>query len=268
MGKVHRTFSKRGVLVTVGGALALAAVIFIASSLGTPAKKSSGPSAAVTPAVEAQLLAGKAQTALANGQTDSAVDLANQALALDKSNQAAAQVIEDATPVTDEDVSQQPQEPDGSAADAAPEPRDDAAYRQAVEQLPSLLPASIDGWIAGQLLEQGDTAIVTFEPKPGTDAYRQVVRATVTVHDMRTTSEASAFVSRVDARLYSHDKTTVKVGVIPDAYFGTDGSAIATVAFARGRYSFEISVSTPSNVDPKDVRALLANVATALPAAK
>ena len=53
------------------------------------------------------------------------------------------------------------------------------------------------------------------------------------------------------------------VGGVP-AYFGTDGTQLASIAFTRGRYAFEV-VLTADGASPKTLKALAIKAAEAFP---
>jgi hypothetical protein len=50
------------------------------------------------------------------------------------------------------------------------------------------------------------------------------------------------------------------------ARFGTDGAHLAAVSFVRGRFGFEV-VATAVSGDPKQLKTLVIQAASALPAA-
>jgi hypothetical protein len=86
----------------------------------------------------------------------------------------------------------------------------------------------------------------------------------VTVLDKGTVSGARAYVAGFP-RAYPKNLQTVTVG-IQSARFGTDGSHLAAVVFSRGRYAFEVVV-TSSTGAPASLKAITIKVAAALPAA-
>ena len=126
----------------------------------------------------------------------------------------------------------------GGAGDE--EPRDDSAYLQPVDPLTRLLPDFIEGWERGQPIESGEDAVVPFSPS----VVRGVSRALFSVHDRGSPEGAAAFVENTSKVVYGTDGAEVRLGAV-DAYFGTDGSTLATIAFARGRYAFELVITAP-----------------------
>ena len=75
---------------------------------------------------------------------------------------------------------------------------------------------------------------------------------------------AQKFLDGVSKGLYSKDPAVVTVRGVT-GYFGTDGTRFATVAFRRGRYVFEVIVT--SSGPPADAKALAEKAAAAFPAA-
>jgi hypothetical protein len=78
-----------------------------------------------------------------------------------------------------------------------------------------------------------------------------------TVRDMGSAAKAQAFLTKTSAVLYAKDKANVTVHGAP-AYFGTDGASIATVAYARGRYAFELLAPKGSSLSSAKTAALAA----------
>jgi hypothetical protein len=83
------------------------------------------------------------------------------------------------------------------------------------------------------------------------------------VRDAKTPSAALKIIKKTSKSLFPHNSASVTVGGTA-AYFGTDGTQFATVAFARGRYWFEVLV-TANKTAPKNVRDVALRAAQAFP---
>jgi len=275
VGKVSGDTMRRGLWVALAVA-ALAGVIFAGAALSSPSSDTPAEPSKLSTAVESESYARDAQVALSNNETATAVALAEQALTLDPQNRTALSVVAASrvpAPTVSEAVDdpQDPQDPDDTEDQAATPTQKadlDKGFTEKVGALSSLLPAAVSGWVAGQVVEQGPDALVTLDPAKGSIASEKALRAIVSVHDMKTAAKAKDFVTRVSKRTYSKSGGTVKVGVIPDAYFGTNGSTVAVVSFSRGRFAFDVVVPAQSGVKPTDAKAVAVSVAAAVPATK
>lgn len=261
MGKgISALFGKR-LWWTVATVVALALVITVVAAVSSPKREKT--SAAPDPVVSAEALALKAETALSDGETSTAVTLAEQALDADPTNKKATTVIERATtePEREPSSGDQPADPD------EPAPQNDDAYSKAVADMSSLLPASISGWSAATVVVQKTEALVTFEPKLGAPHEATTMKALVIAHDRGSKSKAAEFVEKVDKRVYANSSGAADVGAV-SAYFGTDGKRLAVVAFARGRFAFEVILTAQQGVKPTKLKQAGIDVASKLPAAK
>ncbi len=200
----------------------------------------------------------RARTLAESGDTDGAIALLERISAEDPDHERAAALLRqlraaDATDASgDDDTGGQsgpgtsPEDPGGGPG--TDEPRDDSAYLVAVGDLDALLPQVISGWQRGTAEKTDVDATVPFTAAPTT----AVSRALYAVHDRGSADDAVRFIEDTSKVVYSSDGSTVPVGVV-DGYFGTDGGRLATVAFARGRYAFEVVV-TVSEGEPASVR--------------
>lgn len=123
----------------------------------------------------------------------------------------------------------------------SPAPRDDSAYLAAATDLRALLPEVITEWRRGNPVASDTDATVPFEAANPVD----ITRTLYSVHDLGSPDAAAGFVETTSKSAYSRDSAAVRVGVM-DAYFGTDGGRLATVAFSRGRFAFEVVVTVPA----------------------
>lgn len=265
MGKGVAILRDKRVWLTAATVVALAAVIFGVAAISAP-KETPPEATKPIPEVEAESLAQEAETALSNGETSTAVALAEQALKSDPKNASAQQVIE-RVQLPEPQPASNTESSDSSSSGSGPKPSDDGVYGSAVSDIEALLPVSIKGWSAGTVVTQKGEALVTFEPNSGTAPSKTTVRALVIAHDRASKAKAQEFVTKVDKRVYSKDKATVDIGAM-DAYFGTDGTRLAVVAFARGRYAFEVILTAQPQVKPATLKSVGIAVASKLPAAK
>jgi len=266
------------------GVLALAGVIFAGGALTSSRSRESAPPSKLSAAVEAERHARDALAALSREETAAALALADRALELDSNNVTANRVVSRAKQVAEKRVPSQeidarsdnpgdtPSDPAPSGAppssDPPPTQNLDEGYTDKVSDLAGLLPSSVSGWVSGQVVAQSPDALVTLDPAKGSPGSSMALRAVVSVHDMETPAKADDFVAKVSKRTYSKDGTTVTAGVVPDAYFGTNGTGVAAVAFSRGRFAFDVVVPAKPGVRPVDLKAIATSVAGAMPAAR
>ncbi len=251
------------VLWLTAAVVALAVVIFVVAAVSSP-KSADEPAqnTAQSAELQAQGLAADAQAAASREDTAAARQLAQQALKLDAANAAARTVLDriDEAEKANADAGAKP------PAKPSTQPSQDAYLKEI--KLAALLPAAITGWSAGSVVVEGKDALVTFEPEARTAPSRQVVRVIVNAHDRGSAAAAKEFVTKVDGEAYAQDGAKVAVGVVPDAYFGTDGVRVAVVAFSRGRYAFEVIATAQPGVSAAELKQHALDVAATLPAAR
>ena len=198
----------------------------------------------------------QARKAAEDGDRDTAITLLERVLADDPSHARADALLSRLNGDNASGATQTGDEP-GATPDqqpAAPED-DDAGGVPVVDpwlgpsaDMGLFLPEVIDGWQRGLPDVSQDSAGVSFDPSA-----RGAIRLAVfSVNDRQTEAAAKQFIEDVSKRAYPQDGASVKVGNL-DGYFGTNGAIAATVAFARGRYAFEVTV-TADNVHPRTVR--------------
>lgn len=132
-------------------------------------------------------------------------------------------------------------------------PRDDSPYLVAASDLRTMLPDVITGWTRGTRVADDTDATVPFDPA----SPQAVSRVIYSVHDRGSADAALAFVENTSKVVFTTAGAPVRVGVL-DGYFGTDGNRLATVAFARGRFAFEVVVVVPDG----DIAAVRADAIT------
>lgn len=137
-------------------------------------------------------------------------------------------------------------------------------FSQPVKHLSSLLPGTGSGLASGYTLgptqTQGSDSTRAGNPK---DPASPVTRALWTVHDRESSSNAVKWQNDISKSLYSRNADKVTVNGVT-GYFGTDGARFATVSFVRGRYVFEV-VLTSSTGAPADLKAATTQAAEAFP---
>lgn len=262
MGKGTALLRDKRLWWGAGTVVVLAAVILGVAAISAP-KESDRAANKPKPSIQAESLAKQAEMALSNGETATALQLAGQALDADPKNVVAQRVVERAEQPAPKPAANTDSEPD--AVDPAKPAAD--PYVKPVSDMTSLLPVSVSGWSAGTVVNQKSEALVTFEPAKGAAHARTAVRALVIAHDRGSAANAQAFLSKVDKRVYTKDRSTVDIGGV-DAYFATDGTRLAVVAFARGRYAFEVIMTAQPKVQPVALKPAGQLVASQLPAAK
>jgi hypothetical protein len=242
--------------------VAVLAVVLIVLGLFGPfaSKKPSTQNPAVTnPQVTpSQALYQQAVEAQASGDTVRAAALAQEALDADPGNaQARALVAATKQPTPAPNVT--PTVPDGSGT-TTPAADPDAAFRKKYENLASLIPTIQPGITLDYPAQLERDITISGNLAPPSKSISQVSWA---VHDLKTTAAAKAFVTKTSKTSFPKNPATVTIHGT-NGYFGTDGTRFATVSFARGRYAFEVLVTT-NGVAPKTVKAAAIRAAEAFP---
>lgn len=237
-------------LFRAGVVVLSAAIIFGAWAL-SDARRDETPDG---PEIELSLddLYEQARRAAESGEDDEAIAILERILAEDPGNERARRLLDSLTGQDGGEGNTVPDDGDAGTPDGGsppggtsppeepvePEPRDDSAYLAPASDLRSLLPEIIGGWTRGTLVSDGTDATVPFSPNTAGDLSRLLY----SVHDMGSPEAALDFIEGTSKVAYPHSGAVVPVGVV-EGYFGTDGSRLATVAFARGRFAFEVVVT-------------------------
>jgi len=270
--------SLRRALWTGIGVLALAGVIFAGGALSSSRSRESAPPSKLSAAIEAERHARNALAALSREETATALALADRALGLDSKNATANRVISRAKQAAEEsvpsreldtrDIPENASPTDPAPSDPLPSQNLDEGYTEKVGDLTVLLPGSVTGWVSGQVVAQSPDALITLDPAKGSPASPKALRAVVSVHDMETPAKARDFVAKVTKRTYGKDGAAVNAGVVSGAYFGTNGTSVAVVAFSRGRFAFDVVVPARPGIAPAELKSISVSVAGSLPAAR
>jgi len=195
------------------------------------------------------------------------LDLAQKALKIDATNEAAKAVI---ARIDKETAAKKAAAKPATGSTATPTPAAPAAddqYVVGVQDVKVLLPGEISGWEKGTVSVQEGEGLVTYEPASSNAAYPTTVRVTFSVHDFKDGGKAAAFSNETMKRVYSVDGGQVAVAS-HTAYTGTDGARLAIVTFPRGRYAFEVLVNGKPGASAAEMKALALKLAGSLPAAQ
>jgi len=234
---------KRRVLYVVIGAVVLATLISIgALASGTKGNTDVAPSASGGLSESAEQLYERGLAAERSGDATQALALMSQVLMKDSAHMGALAAKKRLT------STQAPQVPDptkptpSTGGTTTPGVQSDSAYESALADVGTLLPGVPAGYSAGR-----------------------VSVAVLAVHDRGTKDAAAAFVSS-HKQAFPKDSAEVSIGSLK-GLFGTDGRGIAAVAFSRGRFAFEV-VLTTAGAPPIELKDEVVRLAGLFPAAK
>lgn len=238
--------NRKAVVATVSSVIALA----VAISLFAAFAPSSDPKLPeVAPEAQSADLYTQALAADASGNTTTAVSLLKQAVVLDPGNTAAKKKI-----VQIEQRQAQSARPTTSA------PSGTDPFLGTAPDLKKLLPKSLAGYSVGMAVVQGPEATVSGQPEDLTLGITKLVWA---VHERKDAKTAAQFTSKVSKAFYGQDQASVQIDGA-SGYFGTNGTTFATVSYVRGRYVFEIVLST-DGAAPREFKAQAVAAAKAFP---
>jgi hypothetical protein len=250
-------------LIRSGITVAVLVVAVVVGSLFAQSRRPPAP-ATIQLSAEKQSQADydNAVSALSNEATDTAIALLERAVTLDPGNTAAKAKLAQLKKSTP--VATSPGTPGGATAPAtatpAPTPTGPDPFLGAID-VAKLIPKGMEGFSLGSAQILAPDATVAGEPNAGGSGATNIVWA---VHDRGSEAAAQQFVDGLGKGLYSQSPATVTVrGVTGN--FGTDGTRFAAVVFRRGRYAFEVLVT--SSGPPADAKTLAEKAAAAFPAA-
>lgn len=242
--------------VTAMSVFALAAVILGIAAISNPAEPTETQPGLQSDAELSKRSYDAALEALASGDTSGAVTLLERAVLLDSSNTAAKSQL---SKVKKKAQTPAPRPVDDDTPSTEP-PAPDSAFLKDVKPLAKLLPSSAKGYSLGTRV--GDSPDVTVSARP-TGPPGDVTLALWAVHDRKTAKGAADFITNTSKKAYPKDGTSVSIDGAT-AYFGTDGVRFATVTYVRGRYVFELILTTTSGA-PKQQKSLAEAAAKAFP---
>lgn len=148
-----------------------------------------------------------------------------------------------------------------SPSDDPTSPSDDPVWLNKVADIEALLPLVVDGLSRGSVVLGETDAVVPYDAQDAGD-YAAARRVLYSVHDLKTAQAASSFENQVSKIVYPKNAQRVTIDGA-NAYFGTNGDALATVAYARGRYVFEVVITT--GIPPSEFKQQAVAIATAFP---
>jgi hypothetical protein len=228
-------------LVTV---VILGLVIFGLWAFTAPKNQTTTPSIQLSPSQLSDRAYQDGLAALSKDETGTALAYFQKALDLDPKNTAAQKALADA---------KKPSATGGSGgSNSSSSPSNPVAPASAwtkTLKLKSLLPTSFPDYIMGNV-ETGSKTSADISASAAKPTAR-VTPIVWTVLDEGSTSKASGFLKSTSKRVYSKDAAQVKVNDVT-AYFGTR-SPIGCVAFTRGRYVFEVLITSTAVAADKNV---------------
>lgn len=253
------------IVSAVAGVLLLAGVILAVSALSNP-DTGDVSSLALTPQEESADFFDQAVAALASGETTEAADLLRLALVSDPDNSAARDELNRiyvATPTPSSSSSPDNNLPGSNPPASNPTEPNTTGFDKPQADMGVLLPTTLIDYQLGERVVMAGEAQVPADPTAGA-SLGVVRRALFSVHDRETTAAAKEFVTSVSKVAYPKNPQTITVNGVP-AYFGTDGEIFAVVAFSRGRYAFEVILSSESGA-PSALLNMAVKAAEAFPA--
>ena len=249
-------------MIRLGIALVVLVAAIVTGSLFAASKRPPVPGVIqLSPEQQSAADYDKALDRLSQEDTATAILLLERAVTLDRNNNDAATKLaelkkKDPEP---EPPTTPPTNPGTNPPVTPPPPPGPDPFLGKID-LKKLMPAALDGFSLGSQQIIDPDATVAGEPNAANSGVVNILWA---VHDRESEAAAQEF---VDSRknLYPTDPASVSIRGVT-GYFGTDGTRFATVAFRRGRYAFEVLV-TSSGV-PGDQKTLAERAAAAFPAA-
>lgn len=241
---------------------ALAVVLIALSMISLPgSRQPSAPVDQLAPteiAEQSRALYQQALEAERSGDTTRALEMAGSAVKLDPANAEARELLDR---VSRQSAPTSPSTPSTATTDTSPTAQSDALFLKAYKPLSRLMPKSAVGFDLGSYAEVDTEVTMSGSPTEGGQPVSVVLWA---VHDFGTAAKATKFVSRVKTGAFTKNKATLSVDGVK-AYFGTDGIRFATVAFARGRYAFEVIATTVKGAKPVQAKSIALEAARAFP---
>jgi len=197
---------------------------------------------------------------LSKEDTTTAMLLLERAVSLDPNNNRAATKLSELKKTT-ESQKPNPDTPSPSPpTTSTPDPDAPDPFLGAID-LKRLLPKSLDGFSIGTPQIIDADATVAAEPNVANSVISNVIWA---VHDRGSEAKAQEFVDSLSASLYPQDKASVNIKGVTGT-FSTDGTRFASVAFRRGRYAFEVTLT--SSGPPGNAKTAAEKAAAAFPTA-
>jgi len=244
--------------------LAIVLIVFASISPLTSKKKpsTSGQPVASQPVDESTALYMQAVAAQKSGDLTRTAELARSAVQADPNNAEAAKLLETVTKQQAAASKPDASTPStGATGTPKPSPATDPVFLKVYKPLSVLLPTAAAGYSLGAPTElKGDVTMSGRPTSPNLPIYAVIWSA----HDRKTAAKAKEFVTKTSKVAFPEDSASVTIDGVP-GYFGTDGTKFATVSFARGRYAFELLVTSSPGYKPIDTKAAALAVARSFP---
>jgi hypothetical protein len=249
------TSRTKAIIGSAATVVVLAAVFFVGWGLSSTKEPPTVPTITLTPAQQSEGLYKQGLDALSSEETSTAVLFFKKALTVDPTNSAAQRALESATTKTTAAAATT------TVAPKKPAPVD--PFLKKVADIRKLLPDTLADYSLGSRESLGADASVAGSPNLNTSPATRVVWA---VHDRGTAKAARAFLTNTTKELYGKDGASVTVAGY-GGYFGTDGTRFASIAVPRGRYVFEVTLTSADGTTPAVLKALALQAAGAFPTA-
>ncbi|MDP2181601.1 MAG: hypothetical protein Q8K99_03435 [Actinomycetota bacterium] len=256
-----RYLTPRALTWAMVSVVVLALVIFGVAALSATDED---PTSAVDPALDRiTSLNALASAALESGETTAAQEYLARSTALDPANAETRRLVQQLQQKTNTPESTTPPTNDTTHPPDDPEPpASDADYLKAYDNVKVLLPTkAATGFALG--VPDGDSFSAAVLCLP--TSAQGVERVTLTVFDQKDPAKAKAFVDSI-GKAYPLTPANVTVGSLKGKY-GTDSGGLGSVAFARGRFSFEVIV-IGSGASADSLKRLAVSLAESFPAAR
>jgi hypothetical protein len=246
--------TKKTMWIALGIAMVVVAAAAVVGSVFVSSQRTAQPATIqLTSTQQSKADYDDALFALSKDDTTTAIRLMERAVTLDSGNSAAKSALAQ--------LKRLPSGASASSAAASANPAAGAGPFLGAIDLVTLLPASMEGFKLGPAQVASPDAAMTGAPTaPGSGATAIVWAA----HDRGTAQAAQSVIDGEAKGLYSQDQASVTINGAP-GYFGTDGARFATVAFRRGRYTFEVIVTATKS--PAEVKSLAEKAASSFPTA-
>jgi hypothetical protein len=229
-----RTKALLGSAATV---VVIAAVILGLWAFGS-ARRPVAPTITVSPQQRSQQALRDGLAALSKEETGTAEELFQSAVRIDPENTAAQDALTKLRSGTSAAATNRPPAASNAATNPAPAASSDTWEKQL--DVATLLPRSYPAFALGSVSKVGADAVITGSP---TNSSTGITRIAWAVHDRESDVAAADFIAKTSKSVYTHDPMTIVVNGTP-AYFATDGKQFATVVYTRGRYVFELVITT------------------------
>jgi hypothetical protein len=233
-------------LSTVATVVALALVIFGLWAFTAPkSQPSTPPTIHLSPAQLSAQAYQDGMKALSNEQTGTAAAYFQKALQLDPSNSSAKAALEKTKSSSSGGSTNTTSTP---AKKSTPTPAPPNVWTTKLD-VKALLPSSVPGYSLGRA-EKGSATAANVSATPS-DSSSSITTVEWSVFDQGSASKAAAFVKNVSKKLYPQGGSQVQVNDVT-GYFGANSGGIGTVEFVRGRYVFEVLMTSRSPLNDKD----------------